>query len=210
MLSDFQKTIYNTFLKNSRYDLPYKLRKDFSDLDPKLKYLLQKLENFFQKYSHIKIEEYFEAPRVLHPDEKYPHLDFFSTRAAIKTYSIYKKQKEDQNPETQFEDIKESLRFIAMFCFKEKIPLKEYLNHRNGYLYSWVNHYREHKINPYSIMELGNFNNVFTLLSEDERDLFSNTMLNKFETFKTRYHSSPKTKQYVKAITQKIETFLKK
>jgi hypothetical protein len=59
-------------------------------------------------------------------------------------------------------------------------------------------------------MELGNFNNVFTLLSEDERDLFSNTMLNKFETFKTRYHSSPKTKQYVKAITQKIETFLKK
>ncbi len=209
MLTNFQKKIYNTFLQNSRFGLLYKLRKDFLNLDPKVQHILQRLENFFTKYSYIKLTEYFEAPRVLHPDEKYPMLDFFLTRGAIKTYSIYKKQKEDQNPELQFEEIKESLRFIGMFCFKEKIKPKDYLKHQNGYLYSWINHYREHKINPYSIMELGDINNIFLLLSEDEKELFSNTMLDKFESFKNRYHSSTKTKQYVKTLTKKIEEFLK-
>lgn len=97
-----------------------------------------------------------------------------------------------------------------MFCFKNKISLNQYLNFKNGYMYSWLNHYREHRINPYGLMELGNLNNVFSLLSEDEQDLYSNTLLNKIETFKVRYHNSPKTKEYVKTITKKIEDFLKR
>lgn len=210
MLSKTQEYIYNTFLKNLRFGQPFQYRKDFSDISVENKALLIKLENFFQKYNHIKIEEYFEAPRILHPDEKYPYLNFFTTRVAIRTYSVYKKQKEEENPENQFEDIKESLRFIGMFCLKNKISLKDYLNFKSGYMFSWLSHYREHRINPYSLMELGSLNNVFSLLSEDEQDLYSNTLLDKIETFKVRYHNSPKTKEYVKTITKKIEDFLKK
>lgn len=210
MLPKIQQFIYNSFLKNSRHGQPFQLRKDFSDISNEIKFLLVKLENFFNKYSHIKIDEYFEAPHQLHPDEKYPYLDFFTTRAAIKTYSIYKKQKEDENPEKQFEEIKESLKFIGMFCYKNKIQLKDYLKHKSGYMPSWVLHYKEHKINPYSIMELGSFNDVFSLITEDERELYSNTMLDKLETFKMRYHSSFKTKNFVKEVTNKIENFLKK
>jgi hypothetical protein len=210
MLNKAQEYIYNTYLKNLRDGKPFQYRKNFSDLSIEIKSLLIKLEYFFQKYSHIKINEYFEAPNKLHPEEKYPYLNFFTTRAAIRTYSIYKKQKEEENPENQFEEIKESLRFIGMFCFKNKISLNQYLNFKNGYMYSWLNHYREHRINPYGLMELGNLNNVFSLLSEDEQDLYSNTLLNKIETFKVRYHNSPKTKEYVKTITKKIEDFLKK
>jgi len=210
MLTDLQKKIYNNFLKNLRHNQPFKYRKDFTDFAEKEFYTLKKLELFFQKYNHIKIEEYFEAPRFLHPDEKYPFLDYFITRPAIRTYSIYKKQKEDENPEKQFDDIKDSLRFIGMFCFKNKIDLKSYFKHKTGYMFSWLNHYREHKINPYSLMELGDINSVYSHLTEEERELFSNTMLEKFETFKTRYHTSTKTKNYVKEITNKVENFLKK
>lgn len=210
MLTDLQKRIYNTFLKNLRHDQPFQYRKDFTDIPEKILYTLKKLELFFQKYNHIKIEEYFEAPRILHPDEKYPFLDYFTTRSAIRTYSVFKKQKEDENPENQFDEIKESLRFIGMFCFKNKIDLKSYLKHKTGYMFSWLNHYREHKINSYSLMELGDINSVYPNLTEEERQLFSNTMLEKFETFKIRYHSSPKTKAYVRQVTDKVENFLKK
>jgi hypothetical protein len=210
MLTDLQKKIYNTFLKNSRYNQPFQYRKDFTDISENISYILKKLELFFQKYNHIKIEEYFEAPRFLHPNEKYPFLDYFTTRPAIRAYSIFQKQKEDENPEKQFENIKESLRFIGMFCFKNKINLKDYLKHKFGYMFSWLNHYREHKINPYSLMELGDISCVYSQLNEEERDLFSNTMIEKFETFKVRYHASPKTKAYVKEVTNKVENFLKK
>lgn len=210
MENKLKELIYNNFLKNLRFGQPFKYRKDFSDLPQETSHLLIKLENFFVKYHHIKIDEFFEAPRKLHPDEKYPHLNFFTTRAAIKAYSIYKKQKEDENPEKQFDDIKESLKFIGMFCFKNKLSLKDYLKHKNGYMPSWILHYKEHKINPYSIMELGSFYDVFSLITEEERVLYSNTLLEKMETFKLRYHSSFKTKNYVKELTEKIENFLKK
>lgn len=210
MVTKLQKYIYNAYLIQSRKGQPFTIRKDFSDLTYDVRDLLIKLENFFQKYSHIKIKEYFEAPAFLHPEEKYPFLDFFTTRVAIRTYSIYKKQKEDENPEKQFEEIKESLRFIGMFCLQNKISLNQYLSYKNGYMCAWLNHYREHKINPYSIMELENLDKTLGNILEEERELYANTLLDKFEVFKTRYHSSIKTKEYVKLLTNKISEFLKK
>lgn len=210
MVTKLQKYIYNAYLIQSRKGQPFTIRKDFSDLTYEIRNLLVKLENFFQKYSHIKIEEYFEAPLKLYPEEKYPYLDFFTTRAAIKTYSIYKNQKEEDNPENQFEEIKESLRFIGMFCLKNKINLHDYLNYKSGYTHDWLNHYREHKINLYSLMELKNIENILHNLSDEENELFFELLSKKLETFKVRYHNSNKTKQYVKTITNKIEDFLKK
>lgn len=210
MVNKTQEYIYNTYLRYSRYGKPFQIRKDFSDLSTEVKSLLVKLENFFKKYSHIKIDEYFEAPIILHSEEKYPYLDFFTTRAAIRTYSIYKKQKEDENPEKQFEEIKESLRFVGMFCLKNKISLSQYLKFKNGYTYAWLNHYREHKVNPYSLMELDNLDYALNNILEEERELYANTLLDKFEVFKTRYYNSSKTKEYVKLLTKKISEFLKK
>lgn len=210
MVTKFQKYVYNAYLIQSREGQPIQIRRDFSDLQSHIRDVLIKLENFFKKYSHIKIEEYFEAPKKLYPEEKYPYIDFFTTRAAIKAYSIYKKQKEDENPEKQFEEIKESLRFIGMFCVQNKINLNQYLTHKGGYACSWLNHYREHKINPYSIMELEGLDMALNNILEEERELYANTLLDKFEVFRTRYHSSFKTKEYVKLLTKKISDFLKK
>jgi len=210
MVNKTQEYIYNTYLKYSRFGKPVQFRKDFTDLSIEIKSILIKLENFFKKYSHIKIEEYFEAPIKLYPEEKYPYLDWFSTRAAIKTYSIYKNKKEEDNPENQFEEIKESLRFIGMFCLKNRIKLKDYLNYKSGYTHDWLNHYREHKINLYSLMELQNIDSILNNISEEENEIFSNILTKKIDTFKVRYFNSKKTKEYVKTVTSKVEDFVKK
>jgi len=209
MVTKIQECIYNTYLKYSRFGKPVQYRKDFNNLEPEVKYLLVKLENFFQKYSHLKIQDYFEAPVKLYPDEKYPYLDFFTTRAAIKTYSLYKNLKEEDNPENQFEEIKESLKFIGLFCLKNKIKLDNYLTFKGGYTHDWLNHYREHKINLYSLMELKDVDNLIGNISEEENEIFSNILSKKVETFKVRYHNSNKTKQFVKIVTDKVENFIK-
>jgi hypothetical protein len=208
-LNEFQQKIYNCYLKNSRYGKPYQPRKDFSDISEEITTVLSKLEYFFMKYSHIVIEEYFETPNILHPDENYPQIQYFHTRAAIKSYTTYKNQKEDENPEKQFEKIKESILFIGKFCLKNKIELKNYLTHRNSYMYSWINHYREHKINPYSLMELGDFEKVLFSLLEEERDIYASNLVEKLESFKVRYFNSYKTKTFVKQATKKIDHFIK-
>jgi hypothetical protein len=208
-LNDLQKNIYNCYLKNSRYGKPFQPRKDFSDISEEIVIYLKKLELFFQKYSHIRIEEYFEAPNILHPDEKYPTLQYFFTRCAIKTYKTYKDLKEDENPENQIDKIKESILFIGKFCLEHNLELKKYINHRNGYMYSWINHYRENKVNPYSLMELGNFEKVLFSLLEEERDIYASNLVEKIESFKVRYHNSQKTKKLVKDATKKIEIFVK-
>ena len=189
--------------------MPYQPRKNFTDISAEMSVSLIKLESFFLKYKHIQIDEYFEAPIFLHEDEKYPPLSHFFTRSAIKTYTTYKNQKEDENPEKQFDKIKESIIFIGKFCLSNNIELKNYLTHRNSYMYSWINHYREHKINPYALMELGNFERVLFSLLEEERDIYASNLVEKLESFKVRYHNSHKTKNLVKESTKKIENFVK-
>lgn len=207
-MSELQQKIYNTFLKNLRYGKPYQYRKDFSGLNETVTNTLSRLELFFQKYKHININEFFEAPRILHPDEKYPDIKYFLSRSAIKSYTVYKNQKEDDNPENQLEDIKQSIVFIGKFCIKNGINMSEYLNHRNSYIPTWLNHYRERKINPYSIMELGNFEKTLYSLTEEEKDIYVKNLLEKIESYKVRYYNSTKTKNTVKQSTEKIKFFV--
>ena len=105
-ITNFEKKIYNCYLKNYRKGQPYKFRKDFSDLEPNNAAYLQKISYFLNKYNHIDCEEYFDAFNALHPEEKYPPLNYFYSRGALKTYALYKKQQEDRNPEKQFDKIK--------------------------------------------------------------------------------------------------------
>ena len=130
-ITNFEKKIYNCYLKNLRKGQPYKFRKDFSDLEPNNAAYLQKISYFLNKYNHIDCEEYFDAFNALHPEEKYPPLNYFYSRGALKTYALYKKQQEDRNHEKQFDKIKDGLRFIGMYCINNNIPLNKYLNFNN-------------------------------------------------------------------------------
>ena len=209
-ITDIEKKIYNLYLKHSRKGLGYKTRKDFSDMDENVCTSLIKISKFLKTYNHIDWNEYFESYGELHPSEKYPNLNFFTSRLALKNYSLYKKQKELRDPENQLDDIKLSMRFIGLFCIENKIELKKYIFHKTGYTYSWLNHYREHRINPYSLMELGDIVLVLDNLENDIKTLFASNLDKNLIAFKTRYQNSQKTKSYVKELTSVIEKFVKK
>lgn len=209
-LTDTEKKIYNIYLKNSRKGQPYQPRKNFDGLDPNTISYLFRISNFLKRYHHIDWNEYFESFNFLHPNEKYPSLNYFFSRNAIKTYALYQKQKEDRDPEKQFDDIKKSVKFIAMFCLQNKIYLEDYIYHKTGYMYSWLNHYREHRVNPYSLMEIGNILSVLDKIPKDELYLFATNLQENIVAFKNRYIQSPKTQEYVKKLTATIKNFVKK
>jgi hypothetical protein len=207
-LLDNEKNIYNCFLKHSRKGQPYTPRKDFNGLDQNTLASVKKISLLLSRYNHIKVEDYFKAFNVLHPDEKYPTIAYFATLAATKNYSIFKKQEEDEDPEKQFDKIKDSFHFIGMFCLQNKIPLEKYSTHKTGYILSWLNHYREHRINPYSLMEFTGIYESFTSLEKDEIELFASNLHDKFIAYKTRYRSSKPTQDLVKSATNKIKEFV--
>jgi hypothetical protein len=209
-VTENEKNIYNCYLKNSRKGQPYTPRKDFSNIDQNIVVFLKKISSFLSRYPHIRMDDYFKAPFVLHPDEDYPHISFFTGLAAIKNYSIFKKQQEDENPENQIDAIKESFKFIGLFCLENKIPFEKYATHKTGYMISWLNHYREHRINPYSLMEINGIFDIVNSLPEDEIELFVKNLNDKMVAFKTRYNSSPSTKKLVKEATNKIKLFVRK
>ena len=204
-----EENIYNSFLRAYRKGQPFQPRKDFSNLTPTVVLSLKRLSAFFGKFKHISPEDFFSAPNILHPDEPCPPIDFFITRAAIRAYSLSMKKKEDESPEKQLDKIKESLHFIAMFCLKHKISLENYLSFKISNMPAWMQHYREHNINAYSLMELGSIDG-FKLLAEDEKALWAGDFFEKIDSYRTRYHNSKKTKHLVREATKKIQDFLKK
>jgi hypothetical protein len=205
-MTDQQKQIYNCYLKHSRNGQAWKARKDFSDIPDETKNLLIRISQFLNKFSHIKWDDFFGAPLYLHPDEKYPPLKFFITRAAIKIYNLYNKQLENLSPENQLDKIKDGLHFIASFCIENKIKLENYLEFKKDSMPVWTEHYRHHLINPYCLMELGDLN--IGGMEEDERELWIPGLTQNFSSFKYRYHQSPKAKTLIKAATTKLKSLI--
>jgi hypothetical protein len=209
-ISLFQEKIYNIYIKNLREGLPYKKRKNFDDLNENIKMFLEKLEIFFKKHPHLDIESFFKAPSVIYKDKKYPNLSFFTSRSAIKTYSIYNKVKENQNPENQIEEIKKSLIFIGSFCIKHKVQLDNYLHLMQGVIPIWLDHYRKKQINIYSLMELGNIIEVLDSCEPDLISFIDENLKNNISKYKIRYISSPKLVSVIKESTKRIKDFVKK
>lgn len=208
-LSQQEKNIYNCFLKHFRNGMPYQPRKDFSSISPTIVVQLRKLNSFFCQFPHITVEDFFGAPRELHPDENCPPLQFFITRPAIRAYSLVMKKREDNSPEKQLDKIKDSFHFIAMFCLKNRIQLDQYLSHKTKSMPTWMQHYREHHVNPYALLELGNIDR-FRTMNEEELVFWSGDFFDKIDTYKTRYFTSDRTKALVKEAVRKIKEFLKK
>ena len=207
-LTDFEKRIYNCYLKNFRKGQPYRPRKDFSDINPNILVSIKKISYFLNKFPHIKPEEYFEAPNVIFNDDKYPPLNFFTGRTALKNYSLYQKQKENRNPEEQFEEIKKSYQFIALFCVGSKIELNKYLSYKVASIYCWINHYREHRINPYCLFEIGDIMYHLNSIPEDELNLFAQNLNDNIVAYRNRYSNSIKTQNYCKEIIKRISKFI--
>jgi|TARA_R110002012_G_scaffold23568_2_gene79886 hypothetical protein len=217
MINDREKSIYNSFLYASRKakNKPVRLRQNFDNIESKDEVALKKLNLLLSKYTHINYSDFFIAPYKVYGADNYFDLTFFNTRRAIKCYSMYCKDKQVQNPDSEdsIDTLRECLKFIFNFCIEEKITLAQYKNYVGVEAYNSIplvfTHLKNHKINFYLLHAL-NMDPVIKKQDEtlnwiisDFYDLYSKTR-SKFASSKLLKN---KAKKGVKIIEQKLLKF---
>lgn len=212
-MNQLEKNTYNSFLAVTRslQNKPFSLRKDFNDFESHKDYpYVIRLQSFFNRFPQINPQYYFEAPFKIYPDEKYFDLKFYTSQRAIKTYSLYMKQIQDQDPDSegQLNFIKESLRFIAKFCFEAKLELSNYINHRPGSTYSWTKHLKNHEVSIYTLYGFDSIQQIMNSIPADELQLLLGGIIDDFWKYKTRFHKSTKAKELVSKGLEKVQKIL--
>lgn len=210
-VTELEKCLYNKHLATSRSikGKPFKIKKDFSDLigTEKHKYL-KKLAILFKKHPEISFEVFFEAPYRLYPDVEYFGLDYFSTMRAVKAYTTYKKTLFIQDPDSQLEQVKESIHFIAKFCIENNIHVHQYPFHRNADMFTWMIHYKQNKINIYSIMEFSGVLSAVQSLAEEVQKFFVSDFVEQFRSLYLQYNNSNKLRPYLKKALIALSNFV--
>ena len=164
----------------------------------------------FKKHPEINPDTFFIAPYKLYPDVEYFGLDYFSTMRAVKSYTMYKKQLFLQDPDTQIEHVKESLRFIANFCTENNLYFHQYPYHRTTDIFTWMMHYKQNKINVYSVMEFSNIFSHVKELAEDVQKIFVGEFVEQFQKIYMSYNNSTILKPYTKKAIVVLSNFVEK
>ena len=156
MISKIEEQIYNSHLYTSRkvINKPVRLRSNFDNLDDRDEVTLKKLSKFFRNYRNINYNDWFIAPHKIYDGcNNYFDLNFYTTRKALKCYTMYMKQKETQDPDSDdaIESIKTCLSFIYNYCKERNLTLDDYRSEIKGSLPTVINHLKEHKINFYTL-----------------------------------------------------------
>tara|TARA_R110001583_G_scaffold46172_2_gene145087 strand:+ start:8192 stop:8842 length:651 start_codon:yes stop_codon:yes gene_type:complete len=214
MITEKEKHIYNSFLYASRKakNKPVRLRQNFDKIESKDVIALKKLNLLLSKYTHINYSDFFIAPYKVYSSDDYFDLSFFNTRRAIKCYSMYCKDKETQNPDSEnsINTLKECLKFIYKHCHGKKITLERYKTHTPGATPGVFKHLKNHHINFYTLHALdmdgvvkSGDQEMFNWLISDFADLYSKTRV-KFLSSKTL---KDKARKGLKIIEQKLLKF---
>jgi hypothetical protein len=205
-MTDFQKRIYNSHLAISRKmrDKPFRIRKDFSDMDQTKLDRLASLERFFNSYQNIKIDDYFSAPYVIFKDDDYFDLEFFLTSKAKKAYSQYMKKIEMDDPDSEdsLKRLVDSLKFVKNFCKEKGLTLEKYPVYIENALPNMIDHLKNHHINMYALHALG-----VSKIEVENRILdfiFSDFWIS-FQKTKNRFYLSKKMKEFSKQAIDKIQ-----
>jgi hypothetical protein len=213
MISDFEKNIYNSFLKNSRAssNKPYTYRKDFSNLDEKIFICLKKLSSFFNRNKSVKLDDFFRAPYTIYPDNGYVDLSFYTTLKAAKAYTIFQKQREKLEPDDvdQLTSTKDSFKFIAEYCKQNSISIDNYISFKDENIFAFLVHLKERKINIYSLLTFDNFERNFKA-SDNEviRFMLGDDFVSNLNTFKVKYFNSKKCRFFAETCKEKIKKSL--
>ena len=210
MISSFQQKIYNDHLAISRKmrEKPFKIRKNFSDLEDNKVAYLQKLEKMFSSYPSIKVEDFFTAPYVIFEDDQYFDLEFFLTSKAKKAYSQYMKKIEMDDPDSEnsLKRLADSLKFIKNFCKENALTLDKYPLYISDSIPNIIDHLKNHHINMYALHALG-----VSKIEVENRILdfiFSDFWIT-FQKTKNKFYLSKKMKEFSRQAIDKIKKQLK-
>lgn len=210
-LTDLEKLLYNKHLATSRVcaNKPFKIKKNFSDIVNTDKHKhLKRLAILFTKHPDIDFNTFFEAPYKLYSDVSYFGLDYFASMRAVKAYTTYKKMLFLQDPDNQVSSVESSLRFIAKYCIEKRIYLHQYPYQKTADLYVWMKHYKENKINIYSVFEFSNIYSLIKELADDVQKFFISDFVEQFQILRTKYNNSKKLKTYLKKAIPVLNNFV--
>lgn len=217
MITEKEKSIYNSYLYASRKakNKPVRLRQNFDNLESRDEVSLKKLCLLLSKYTHINYSDFFIAPYKVYGADNYFDLSFFNTRKAIKCYSLYCKDKEVQNPDSEdsISTLKECLKYIFEYCLEKQITLAMYKSFKESEYTDALPvpfiHLKNHQINFYLLHAL-NVDKVIkeqqgtlTWIIQDFYDLYAQTRA-KFLSSKVL---KDKAKKGLKIIEQKLLKF---
>lgn len=216
-----EKNIYNTYLKVSRTrnNLPYRFRKNFDNFKDSEHYVsVKRLGIFFNKFPHIKLEDFFNAPYEVYLDDDMFDLKFYTTPKATKMYGLYTKKRDDESPdsENQIAYIKSSLLFIYEYCRDNKLTLDEYINHRTEDIHTFLTHLRERKVSIYALFGLDGATSALQSYPESRLEFTLGKEFTKnVATYKIRLYNSRKAKRIcedglagIKKILHKIKNHI--
>ena len=212
-ITELEKLLFNKHLAVSRSERnkPFRIRKDFTDIVGTDKHkFLKRLSILFQKHPEINPDLFFKAPYKLYSDVQYFGLDYFSTMRAVKAYTTYKKQVFLQDPDSQIEQVKESLKFIAHFCIENNLYFHQYPYHRTTDLFTWMQHYKQSKINAYSVMEFPNIFSSVKSLAEDIQKIFVGEFVEQFQNLYSSYNKSQELKPYIQKAIPVLSNFVER
>ena len=210
------ENIYNTHLRISRSkkNLPYKTRKDFSDIQNSEKYAtLLKLENFFKRNSYVNMNDFFEAPYLVYEDEKDFNLDFYLSQKAIKIYSLYQKKKTYLDPDSdiQRKSVLNGLEFIYNFCKSNRIELSEYMKHKTNAMNTVFVHLKEKNISVYNCLAFPDFQKTVNEQNYELLEFMLGDIISKLPIFRTKFYASNKCKKIsiegLKIVKDKLDKF---
>lgn len=212
-ITDLEKHLYNKHLIVSRSikNKPFKIKKDFADIvDTDKHKFLKRISTLFKKHPEINPDLFFRAPYELYKDVEFFGLDYYSTMRAVKAYTTYKKQLFLQDPDSQIEQVKESLQFITKFCIENNIFIHQYPYHRSSDLFTWMTHYKQNKINLYVLFEFSDIFSSVQDLAEDVRRFFVSDFVEQFKNLYVLYNNSKVVKPYVKKTIPILNEFVRK
>ena len=210
-VTELEKLVYNKYLAISRSSInkPFKLRKDWSKFEENSNYLyVSKLAYFFNKHSHVNIDDFFKAPYDIYSDKDDPFdLKFYISQRALKVYTLYMQKKRVQSPDTddQLFAIKKSLQYILTYCTRNNIQVDNYIHHTTGSLPAFLTHLKKGDITIYTLFGFLGFEKVMKSIDSETLEFVLNDIYRNLPRSRTQYQSSRLAKPFIIAGLDKIK-----
>lgn len=213
MLNEYEKRIYNEHLKASRTAAgkPYRLRKDFSDVDPSIEVYVQRVARLLHKFPHISVVDYFQAPHAVYDSGDHFDLKYYTSPRAMKAYTLYMQQEVNTDPDAPhvLQRIVASLQHLSDYCKSHKIHTDAYPTMQTNSMPTFLLHLKERKITPHIVVEL---HNTMSILRQQDpeiiRFMFGEKFYDNINVYKNKYLASKTCKALVRAGFIKINKHL--
>lgn len=214
-VTETEKMVYNKYLAVSRSSInkPFKLRKDWTKFEENSNYpYVSKLAFFFNKHSHVDMDDFFKAPYDIYSDKDNPFdLKFYISQRALKVYTLYMQKKRVQSPDTddQLFAIKKSLQYILTYCTRNNIQIDRYIHHSTGSLPAFLTHLKKGDVTIYTLFGFSDFEKVVKSIDAETLEFVLSDIYHNLPRSRTQYQASRLAKTFITAGLDKIKTACK-